>query len=605
MMSRHGWITWSCWLCIVVGVQAEPGKSASMVGKTVEDFELREVRTRQPVRLVDPKHPAKATVVLFLGTACPINNAYLPTLNRMQATYSAQGVRFIGINPNAQDSLTETADHANANEIAFPMVKDFDQRIADRFGARRTPEAFVLDGQRVIRYHGRIDDQFGIDYKKLRPTTRELADAIEAVLAGKPVAVAETAAPGCLIGRTPKHSTKPSSGLTFTKHIVPILQKYCQECHRPGQIGPMPLQEYSDVAAWSEMIREVIENRRMPPWHADNTVAKYSNDRSLPDEARLTLRNWIDEGCVQGDAKDLPPPIRFDDSGWRIGKPDLILKMETEYAVPAETPPGGIPYQLFVLDPGFREDKWVIRAEAKPGAPEVVHHILAYIVPPLEEIDPEYPNFPFLPGARNARVLCGTAPGDMPMIFPEGAAIRIPKGSKIVLQMHYTPDGKARKDRSQIGLVFAKELPEREVMTIPVFNGRLRIPPRADNHRVESNFVLRHDGKIFNLMPHMHLRGKSFEMYLIDSEGKSIPLLNVPKYDFNWQTVYRLETPVAFRAGWRVKCVAHYDNSAKNPLNPDPNRFVGWGDQTWQEMMIGWMDIVYDRTPRSLQRNAP
>lgn len=560
----------------------------------LSSFTLTDPRTELPVDLSDFAD-RKAVVVIFLGTVCPINNLYLHRLTEYQRDYAEQGVQLIGINSNHCDLPEDIAKHAEEHALNFPVLKDLDGHVADLFGAEKTPEVFVLDAEGTVRYQGRIDDQHGLTYRKLDPTTRELADAIAAVIAGEEVKVAKTEVEGCWIARRPKPN--PTAEVSFTKDIAPLLQKNCQECHRPGQIGPMPLIEYEDVADWSESIRYAVEDRRMPPWYADPRYGHFSNDRSLSDDEVALLIHWIDQGCPEGDPADMPPAREFS-SDWRIGKPDLILSMEEEYHVPAEMPPGGIPYQLFIVDPGFTEDVWVQRAEARAGAASVVHHIIAYIVPPAEYEDPDYPNFPFLLGVRNARVLAGTAPGDMPSIFPEGTASRIPAGSMIVFQMHYTPNGKAATDRSSVGLILAKEKPQREIITVPVFNARLDIPPGDPNYFVESRFTFKYDAEIFSLMPHMHLRGKDFMVNVQPPEGPETTLLSVPEYNFNWQSAYRLAEPVRVKAGDKLHCLAHFDNSERNPSNPDPTRRVRWGDQTWQEMMIGWMDMVYDKEPR-------
>ena len=588
MSVRYAWL-----LVLVPLVIAFRGSAEDKSPRSVADFKLVDPRTTKTVSLGDFAD-RKAVVVVFMSTVCPVNNAYMNRLNEFQKLYAPQGVQIVGINANHADSTEDIIEHARTHELTFPVLRDEGQIVADALGAKRNPEAFVLDAKRVVRYRGRIDDQFTIDAKKLKQATRDLADAIESVVAGKEVALKETPASGCLISRAPK--PQMNTDVTWSKNIATIMQKNCQECHRAGQIGPMQLLTYDDVSGWSAMIREVVSDKRMPPWYADPRFGHFSNDRSLKKDDIDTLIKWIDAGCPKGDLKDEPKPLVFPDT-WRIGKPDMIISMDEEFDVPAEAPKGGIPYQLFVIDPGFKEDMWVQSSESRAGAPDVVHHVLAYIAPPRDRIDPTMPDFPFLPGVKNARVLSGTAPGDMPMMYPEGAAIRIPAGSSIVFQMHYTPNGKAAKDRSSIGLIFAKKKPERAVITVPIFNHRLQLPPGADNHQIESWFTFKHDAKIYNFMPHMHLRGKDFQVNLVDLAGKESTQLLIPRYNFNWQNVYRYQEPIPVPKGTKVHCIAHYDNSSKNPLNPDPTKRVGWGDQTWQEMMIGWMDMVYDIPP--------
>jgi hypothetical protein len=358
----------------------------------------------------------------------------------------------------------------------------------------------------------------------------------------------------------------------------------------------MPLLTYEDAAGWAATIREQVESKRMPPWYADPKFGHFSNDRSLSKDDRETLLKWIDQGCAKGDERDLPATRSFPE-GWRIGKPDLILTMEQEFEVPAEMPRGGVPYKYFVVEPKFKEDVWVERAEAKAGATDVVHHIIAFIVPNSRKTPKAAPGPPLLPFVNNADVLCGTAPGDMPLILKPGYARRIPAGAAIVFQMHYTPNGKDRKDRSSIGLILAKEKPKREVLTTPVFNERFRIPPGEANYKVESRFTFKEDAHVLSFMPHMHLRGKDFLIENIAPNGTPETLLSIPRYNFDWQNVYRYAEPLAVKKGDTVHCLGHFDNSPGNPNNPDPKASVRWGDQTWQEMFIGWMDFVYDREP--------
>jgi peroxiredoxin/mono/diheme cytochrome c family protein len=571
-------------LCVRFGGNAEP---ATKDVRKANDFRLEDPRDRGVVSLAELRQKNKAVVLVFLGVECPLSNQFLSVLSDLRGQYAEKGVAFVGINANAQDGRERVAVHARKHEIPFPVVKDPGNKVADQLGAKRTPEAVVVDASGTIRYRGRIDDQFGIGFARPgKPTRRDLALALEEILAGKTVSVTRTEASGCRIGRVAK--PKANSKITYAKHIGRILQKNCQECHRPGQIGPMALLTYDDAVSWSDTIREVVEDGRMPPWHADPRYGKFRNDRRLSNEDRENLLFWLDHGMARGDDKDLPSPRRFPE-GWSIGKPDLIVQMPRAYEVPARTPKGGIPYQYFTVNPGFAEDRWVQRAEAHADAAAVVHHIVVFIQPKGEFFNPD------APGA----VLCGTAPGDMPVNLPEGLAKKIPAGASLVFQMHYTPNGKACRDRSQIGLVFAKKPPRHRVLTKPVYStafiSRLdKIPPGAENYKIESEHVFESDAHLLHFMPHMHLRGKDFLYEAVYPSGKKEILLSVPRYDFNWQSVYRLANPVAMPKGTKLHCVAHFDNSSKNPNNPDPKRAVYWGDQTWEEMMIGWIDYYID-----------
>jgi peroxiredoxin/mono/diheme cytochrome c family protein len=565
-------------------LQSEPARSSE--ARPVASFALKDVRTDRPVSLEDLKD-RKAVVLVFIGTECPVNNAFMPVLAGLSREYEARGVAFLGINANRQDAAKRVADHAKAHEIPFPVLKDDRNAVADRVGAKRTPEAIVLDGSRHIVYQGRIDDQFGIGYSRPgQPTRRDLAAALDELLAGKPVSVAKTDVAGCMIGREAKPKTE--GAVTYAKQVSRILQQHCQECHRPGQIGPMPLLTYDDAASWADTIREVVSDSRMPPWHADPQFGKFANDRSLPKADREALLAWIDGGTPRGDDKDLPAPRAFVE-GWRIGKPDMILEMKEAYKVPAETPEGGVPYQYFSVPTNFTEDRWIQFAEAKPGSPSVVHHMIAFIVPKGERFIPDKP------GA----VLTGTAPGDVAMRLPDGYAKLVPAGARLVFQMHYTPDGKPHDDVSRLGIIFAKEPPKHRVITRPVLNDKFvfrqdKIPAGDGNYRVEADYVFREDAHLVTMVPHMHLRGKDFVYEAIFPDGKKQTLLSVPHFQFGWQTLYRCAEPVAMPKGTKLHCVAHFDNSAKNPNNPDPKSDIYWGDQTWEEMMVGWIDYYLD-----------
>jgi peroxiredoxin len=599
--------------CLAAAILAGVLGGALLAGqppaRTVADFRLADPREpAAAVRLSDFKD-RKAVVVVFLGTECPLNILYLPTLAHLSAEYGPRGVAFLGVNANSQDTPAAVADHARKSAVPFSVLKDADGTVAASFKAERTPEAFVLDGTLTVRYHGRIDDQFGIGYRRPQPTQRDLAAALDDLLAGRTVAKPETEVTGCFINRPP--APKADATVTYSKQVSRIVQARCQECHRPGQIGPMAFQSYADVAAWADTIRQEVTARRMPPWDASPEFGHFLNDRSLPPAERATLLAWIEQGCPKGDDKDLPAARRYPE-GWQIGKPDVIFTMKEAYDVPAEMPARGIPYRYFLVDTGFTEDRWVERAEARPGAPSVVHHVIVFVMPPKGSKEPFPPGPPVLPPiteeARKATVLAGTAPGDMPLILPPGHARKIPAGSKLVFQMHYTPNGVAATDRSSVGLIFARKPPERQTMSVPVFRQDFRIPAGAADHRIDAfgpwNLGERDhrtgftdDAEILAFMPHMHLRGKDFFIEAVHPDGRKEPLLSVPRYNFNWQTAYRFAEPVRVAKGGKIHCVGHFDNSPGNRNNPDPTQDVYWGDQTWEEMMIGWMEFAYERKP--------
>jgi hypothetical protein len=368
--------------------------------------------------------------------------------------------------------------------------------------------------------------------------------------------------------------------VTFAADVAPILQARCQSCHRPGQSAPFNLLSYDDARRWSGAIAEVIDDRRMPPWHADPRHGTFANDRSLTPKQRAVLTAWVDQGTPLGDPVKIPAPVKFPE-GWTAGTPDLVIELPETYTVPAQ---GVIAYVFVRVPTNFKEDKWISVAQALPGDRSVVHHIVVYVDPKNGQ------------QRRGDNHLCGYAPGDMPSIYPPGTAKKIPAGSDLIFQLHYTPNGKVHTDRSKLGLTFAKAPVQHEAHTHGIANNRFSIEPGDSNSEVTSSFMLKKDINLLAFMPHMHLRGKDFKYTLVPKDGPPEVLLSVPAYDFGWQSYYTLAAPRLLKAGDRIDCVAHFDNSKENPANPDPTKTVIWGDQTFEEMMIGYIDY-YDAEP--------
>jgi hypothetical protein len=372
--------------------------------------------------------------------------------------------------------------------------------------------------------------------------------------------------------------------VTYAKQVSRILQDKCQTCHHPGTAAPFTLATYDDALKRADTIREVVAEKRMPPWHADPRYGKFKNDRRLTSEETDALLTWLDHGREFGDKGDLPEPRTYE-NGWVIGKPDVIFELPEEQTIPAS---GVVPYLYFRTPTNFKEDVWVQAAEGRPGNRGIVHHIVVSIADPRTKDRPASRAF-------GESILVGEAPGDIPLVLPTGVAKRIPAGAELIWQMHYTPNGKEGKDRSQLGLIFykGKEPPKRAAQTLGIVNNSFSIPPGADNHLVESEWVAPRDALLLSFMPHMHLRGKDFEYRAVYPDGRKETILAVPHYDFSWQTQYRLAEPLRLPKGTKIHCTAHFDNSAANPGNPDPKIAVTWGEQTWEEMMIGWVDFVW------------
>jgi peroxiredoxin len=576
-------------LCLVLGCIALSSNWAiadqeKELGKNAIQWELIDYRGK-PYRAEELE--GKVHVIAFLGTECPLAKLYSVRLEALQKEYERSGVLVISIDANEQDSLLEISAFARKQELTFPILKDPDANVAKQYGATRTPEMFVIDASGKIRYSGRMDDQYVIGNIRQAPDKQELRDALEAVLADKEVVTARTQAVGCLIGRRPE--AQATNDIVYTKHVAPIMQAYCVDCHHAGDIGPMALDSYDDVSSWSDMILEVTGEKRMPPWHADAAIGHFANDRSMPQDKLETLRQWVAGGCQPGDVADMPAPKTYTE-GWQLPRePDLVLNITEEpYTVPAI---GEVKYQYFAIDPKFTEDKWVQAAEIQPGNRSVVHHILVFAKQPDQMND--------LGGDRS--YLTGYVPGTRFKPYPDGTAKKIPAGSRLVFQVHYTPVGVEQKDASRIGFIFAKDEDiTREIQTTSVVQPRLAIPPHDGSYQTEAILPEKlPDCELIAMSPHMHLRGKSFFYEMVSPEGERTPMLNVPKYDFNWQTAYALAEPQKVKAGSRMFCKAAYDNSDDNPYNPDSNQLVRWGDQTDDEMMIGYFDIAVSRsTPK-------
>jgi hypothetical protein len=432
---------------------------------------------------------------------------------------------------------------------------------------------------------------------------------------------------GLLMGVGATSDTAPPTPgkTTFYKDVLPILQNNCQSCHRPGEVAPMSLLTYEDARPYAMAMKLAVLTKKMPPWYADPQFGHFANERKLTPQEVRTLVSWVDGGAQAGDPKDKPAPVSFVD-GWNIGKPDMVLEMPQAYNIPAE---GTVEYQYMVIPAGFKQDTWVRAAEVRPGNRALVHHVIAFIRSPesqwMREAKPgEFfvPKKPQQDDSANKNqnpekgqaskqdsanaprrerrrgeigdMLVGYAPGLQPLDLGNDEAKLIKAGSDIIFQLHYTANGTAGSDKTRIGLVFAKEPPKLRNVTIGASNPSFKIPPNDPNYEVKSQVRLEETVTLADLMPHMHFRGKDFLYQVIYPDGRTETLLSVPKYDFNWQLGYTLEKPLVLPKGTRIECTAHFDNSVNNPYNPDPNKEVKWGDQTWEEMMIGWFSVAVD-----------
>ena len=440
-----------------------------------------------------------------------------------------------------------------------------------------------------------------------------------------------------VVTRAANFATSDKNEVTFSKDVARVLYQHCAECHRPNDMAPFSVLTYKEVLPWAESIREKVRAREMPPWHADSRYGEFLNDRRLSREEIETIATWVVQGAKQGNPEDLPPlPKLF--RGWKMGKPDYVLAMSDAYTIEAHAPDS---YVYVTFPAKFKEDTWVQAAEILPGNLRVVHHVIAHVLTPealasgAKRENVEFPqadnapaifykqgslsrvrmDAPVIDDGANApnggslfnrrtddgaegysMLLASYAPGKGPDIYPPGTAKLIPAGSTIVLQIHYSSFHGAietpQQDRTIVGLIFAKEPPEKRAVTFTVPNQFFKIPPGAPNHTVTAAYTFDREVQLISYMPHMHLRGKDMKYEAVFPDGRRQTLLWVPKFEFNWQTVYRLKNPMMNPRGTRIIVTAHFDNSAKNMHNPDPTKAVRWGDPSYDEMMIGWIEYV-------------
>ncbi len=389
-------------------------------------------------------------------------------------------------------------------------------------------------------------------------------------------------------------ASSPQS-VTFSKDVAPVLQDNCQTCHRPGEAAPMSLLTYQQARPWAAAISENVTLKKMPPWFADPKYGHFANDRSLKQKDIDTLVAWAKSGAKEGDPKDLPKPAAFL-KGWNIGKPDLQIEMPAEFKVPAS---GTLDYQYILIPGNFKQDTWVEQAEVRPGNRPLVHHVIAFIRPPGSKyMKGAQPGIPFVPKEGDeggpSEFLVGYAPGMVTTQLAPGRAKLVQAGSDIILQMHYTANGKEGVDRTKVGFVFAKSPVKERVITLAATDHKFEIPPNDPNYKVNATFEFADDAKVIAYLPHMHLRGKDFEYRAVYPTGEKETLLNVPNYSFSWQLTYFPVKELVVPKGTKIECTAHFDNSANNPNNPDPNKTVRYGDQSWEEMMFGFFDVAID-----------
>jgi hypothetical protein len=560
------------------------------VGRLIADVSFKDVAgtTHQLSSFADQQ----AVVFAMTSTSCPLSKKYLLTLAQLAGDYSQRGIKWVLVNPMATDKSRDIQAAAESLGGQAIYVHDKLGALAHAIGALTTTDCIVLDPARTVVFHGAIDDQYGFGYSIETPRNRYLADALDAVLSSRQPLVAATEALGCVLD----FAGKPAAEVAVTYHnrISRIVQANCVECHRDGGVAPFALTSHDEVQAHAGMIKQVVEQGTMPPWFAGPAEAEpddknqskksslWANDRTLAHAEKGDLLSWIDRGKQTGNESDAPRPQAFAE-GWLIGQPDAVFEFPDDVPIKAA---GIMPYQNIIVETNLGEDKWVQAIEIQPGDRSVVHHMMVFLLAGEKErasLQEE--------AADERNGFFGIyVPGNATLIYPDGFAKRLPQGAKLRCQVHYTTTGTATTDRSRVGVVYAQNPPRHEVRVIGIGNPKMSIPPGAENHREEGSIRLPMDIKVLSFLPHMHLRGKACRYRAVSASGESRLLLDIPRYDFNWQLLYRYREPQLVSRGESIKFTAWFDNSAQNPANPDPTQTVRWGKQTNDEMHLGYVE---------------
>ena len=526
---------------------------------------------------------AEAVVLYVQGNKCPIVRKSINTINEIKDEYQDKGIQFFMVNSNMQDDRQSVANEANEFGIDMPILVDEDQLVAEILDIQITAEAFVIDPEDwSLLYRGPVNDQLGYESDRGKASQSYLTDVLDNKLADLEIEKLYRPTKGCAVTRM--SNAEDYDDLTYSD-VAPLFQDNCYRCHQTDGIAPWPMNGYPMVAGWSAMIKEVLNTKRMPPWHADPHIGEFSNDISITQEEIRKILAWIDGGSKRGDGPDILAELKPTVAKWTLGDPDYKIELDEE-EIPAN---GIIDYRYQTKKIKLERDEYVRAIEVKPGNPNVLHHVLASI---------DYPEGYEEPVDRSVSrwidgLLLGWAPGGEAEVFPDGTGRLLPKGSTIVFQLHYTTSGKEESDQTEIGLYFHELAPSKEYVILGPVNFRFKIPPREKHYPVVANYPIEQPTTIHAVLPHMHYRGKSMNYVVQLPDGEEEVLFSAADYNFNWQRFYYLEEPKYLPAGSLLKVNAVFDNSAQNEFNPDPDATIYFGDQTFDEMMIGYMSVVF------------
>ena len=536
----------------------------------VPDFAMLDFRGRiHQLRRTD----ASVVVLFFTANGCPVARQSISRLRELQDEFADKGVRVWMVNSNTADSRSDIRKEAEEFRVGtLPILLDETQGVAAMLGVKRTGTAVCIETKtwKVI-YQGAIDDQLVEGAQKPKANEHYLRDALKQFLAGEAVAKPQTVARGCLIS----FDKEP---ISYTSQVAPILEQKCFGCHSTGNIGPIKFANYEKVQGVADMIQEVVLARRMPPWHADRHHGSFSNDSSLTQQEARTLLRWIEQGAPRGDGDDPLKKAVPPSKDWALGQPDIVVPLPAVEKIPAT---GVLDYRHIKTASPFKEDVWIKGVVAKPGNTRVVHHIIVRVREPGQ--DGDNPDDAFL---------IGWAPGSPEIYFPEGTGKFIKKGSILDFEMHYTTSGREEEDQSSIGLYLHTSKPAMQLKTHAAYNFEFEISPGEDSETTIASYVFKKDSLLFDMSPHMHLRGSWMKFEALYPNGKKETLLSVPRYDFKWQQTYRLKEPRRMPKGTWILCTGGFDNSSRNPDNPNPKIPVHWGDQSFEEMFIGFMGVA-------------
>ena len=537
----------------------------------------------------------RGAVVVVRDAECPVSQRYAPRLAEMEKAYGAKGFNFVYVDATPHSVKEARADAAKYG-LTGRVVLDTAKRLLGALRATSSAEAFVIDAGGTLRYRGAVDDQYGITFHKDAAKEHWLRNALDRVIANKDVATPSTDASGCMF-EADLDAPGARRPVTYHNRISRIFQQKCESCHRVDGLSPMPLQNYKQVYERRAVVSFMTSTRRMPPWSANPKVGEWANDASLSKSELDDVLSWIKAGAPQGRPGEAPLKRAYA-PGWEMGRPDAIVQIPDTFNIPAQ---GVVQYKYSYVKTNFDSDKWISAMEIRPTAPKVVHHVLVFLEEPGRKgmDDPtRKPGDPAPSGGIDG-FFAATAPGSPAAIFPTGAAKKLPKGAWLKFQIHYQPNGSPQSDQTRIGLMFADDSTAvngkfAEVQSRSAFNTRFTIPPHDPNYQVVAATTFRTAGTLLSLFPHTHLRGKAWKIELMNPDSTKTLLLDVPRYDFNWQTFYTFKTPVRVSPGQRLVATAWYDNSKANPFNPDPTKSVRFGEQTFEEMMIGYFDWIPD-----------